>query len=85
MEFEAFTRWITENRNSTSISSWLIGSDNYAPSVVPLTNGFGSNGFQLSDDHETPTFYQTLAGVTHCMFLLTTNITRLFVIFTLQY
>lgn len=34
--------------------------------VRPLSSpGYGYSHFTLSDDHETPTFYQTLAGVTH--------------------
>jgi len=40
---------------ATSISAWLLGE--HHDSETP---------FKLTDDHETPTFYQTLAGVTHC-------------------
>ncbi|CAL8129565.1 unnamed protein product [Orchesella dallaii] len=60
-EYDAFRKWLLENPNVTSVSCWLIGKDNQRTNNA----GYGYSHFTLSDDHETPTFYQTLAGVTH--------------------
>ncbi|CAG7722265.1 unnamed protein product [Allacma fusca] len=61
VEFDAFYRWVIDSRNhnATSLISWLLGNDRLCS-----PGAFGSS-FTLTDDHETPTFYQTLAGVTH--------------------
>ncbi|XP_050309006.1 ubiquitin carboxyl-terminal hydrolase 32 isoform X2 [Anthonomus grandis grandis] len=47
--FEDFKAWIKYNKDSTILSKWLLSN----PCV------------SLSSEVETPTFYQTLAGVTH--------------------
>lgn len=47
--FEQFQDWIVKHRNATVLSKWLL-----AGSSVSLTS-----------ELETPTFYQSLAGVTH--------------------
>nr|CAI5835190.1 unnamed protein product [Callosobruchus analis] len=47
--FDDFRAWIMYNKEATVLSKWLLSS----PSV------------SLSSELETPTFYQTLAGVTH--------------------
>lgn len=52
--WEEFRDWVQLNSNATSLSRWLLTE----PCSVSLSN-----------EHETPTFYQTLAGVTHCKFL----------------
>ncbi|XP_034237598.1 ubiquitin carboxyl-terminal hydrolase 32 isoform X2 [Thrips palmi] len=48
--WEEFRDWVQLNTNATSLSRWLLTE----PCSVSLSN-----------EHETPTFYQTLAGVTH--------------------
>lgn len=68
MEYDPFYRWLLDNREATSISSWLLGPGPGSSLIAQdkdKEKNWGGNGFQLSDDHETPTFYQTLAGVTH--------------------
>lgn len=47
--FDQFNEWILSNKSATVLSKWLL-----AESVVNLTS-----------ELETPTFYQSLAGVTH--------------------
>ncbi|XP_018565793.1 ubiquitin carboxyl-terminal hydrolase 32 isoform X2 [Anoplophora glabripennis] len=47
--FEEFRTWIIYNKEATVLSKWLLSN----PCV------------SLSSDLETPTFYQTLSGVTH--------------------
>ena len=49
--YERFKLWVLYHQTVTSIIKWLLQE----PCVVTLSN-----------DLETPTFYQTLAGVTHC-------------------
>ena len=51
--YEQFRAWVLRNRDATSVTRWLLQD---APTV------------SLSNNQETPTFYQTLAGVTHCMY-----------------
>ncbi|XP_037289082.2 ubiquitin specific protease 32 isoform X1 [Rhipicephalus microplus] len=48
--FEEFQEWLEQHPDATSLTRWLLNE----PSSVTLSN-----------DLETPTFYQTLAGVTH--------------------
>ncbi|XP_046386606.1 ubiquitin carboxyl-terminal hydrolase 32 isoform X1 [Ischnura elegans] len=48
--FEEFREWLQANPDATSLTRWLLSE----PCAVTLSN-----------DTETPTFYQTLAGVTH--------------------
>ncbi|KAG8195379.1 hypothetical protein JTE90_001395 [Oedothorax gibbosus] len=48
--FEEFKDWVLRNRDATSLTRWLV----LERSTVTLSN-----------ELETPTFYQTLAGVTH--------------------
>lgn len=49
--YEEFRDWLTAHPDATSLSRWLLSES----CTVPLSN-----------ELETPTFYQTLAGVTHC-------------------
>lgn len=49
VHFEQFKQWIIKHERATVLSRWLLGE--------PCVN--------LSTDLETPTFYQSLAGVTH--------------------
>ncbi|CAG9815061.1 unnamed protein product [Phaedon cochleariae] len=49
VSFDDFKAWIIYNKDSTVLSKWLLSN----PCV------------SLSSELETPTFYQTLAGVTH--------------------
>ncbi|CAH1110200.1 unnamed protein product [Psylliodes chrysocephalus] len=49
VSFEDFRAWIIYNKEATVLSKWLLSN----PCV------------SLSSELETPTFYQTLAGVTH--------------------
>ncbi len=53
--YEYFRSWVIYNKDVTSITRWLL----MEPCAVTLSN-----------DLETPTFYQTLAGVTHCKRIL---------------
>ncbi|CAH1801921.1 unnamed protein product [Owenia fusiformis] len=50
VSFDKFRPWILNNTDATSVSKWLLRDR------CTIT---------LSNDNETPTFYQTLAGVTH--------------------
>ncbi|XP_037889986.1 ubiquitin carboxyl-terminal hydrolase 32 isoform X1 [Glossina fuscipes] len=49
INFEQFEAWILRNRNSTVLAKWLLSD----------------NCISLTSELETPTFYQSLAGVTH--------------------
>lgn len=49
VSFEQFRLWLTINKHGTGLSRWLL--------IEPCVS--------LSSDLEMPTFYQTLAGVTH--------------------
>ena len=51
VNYEKFKSWILQNKDAFTFSRWLLSSG------VCVT---------LTDDSDTPTFYQTLAGVTHC-------------------
>ncbi|KAK2574456.1 Ubiquitin carboxyl-terminal hydrolase 32 [Acropora cervicornis] len=55
LTFEEFSNWLIKNPDVTTLTRWLL---------------FVSNGcsMQLTDNSETPTFYQTLASVTHWLF-----------------
>ena len=55
VSYEQFKFWCLTHAQATSIMKWLLKE----PCTVTL-----------SDDLETPTFYQTLAGVTHCEYPL---------------
>uniref|UniRef100_S4RA38 Ubiquitin carboxyl-terminal hydrolase 32 n=1 Tax=Petromyzon marinus TaxID=7757 RepID=S4RA38_PETMA len=48
--YERFKQWLLANKELLILSRWLLAS------TVSVT---------LTDDSDTPTFYQTLAGVTH--------------------
>ncbi|XP_074640674.1 ubiquitin carboxyl-terminal hydrolase 32-like [Tubulanus polymorphus] len=48
--YDVFRRWLLANPDVTSLTKWLL---------------YDYNCVSLSNDSETPTFYQTLAGVTH--------------------
>lgn len=51
--FDEFREWVVQRREVTSLTRWLL---------------FEKSTVTLSNELETPTFYQTLAGVTHCKF-----------------
>ncbi|XP_034024912.1 ubiquitin carboxyl-terminal hydrolase 32 [Thalassophryne amazonica] len=50
VNYERFRTWLLQNKEAFTLSRWLLSSG------VCVT---------LTDDSDTPTFYQTLAGVTH--------------------
>lgn len=50
VNYEKFKCWLLQNKDAFTFSRWLLSSG------VCVT---------LTDDSDTPTFYQTLAGVTH--------------------
>ncbi|KAK3792374.1 hypothetical protein RRG08_045918 [Elysia crispata] len=50
VSFDTFSAWLRHNPEATIISKWLLVE---------------SASLSLSGEHDTPTFYQTLAGVTH--------------------
>uniref|UniRef100_A0A4W4G5G8 Ubiquitin carboxyl-terminal hydrolase 32 n=1 Tax=Electrophorus electricus TaxID=8005 RepID=A0A4W4G5G8_ELEEL len=50
VNYEKFKNWLLQNKDAFTFSRWLLSSG------VCVT---------LTDDSDTPTFYQTLAGVTH--------------------
>ncbi|XP_070572719.1 ubiquitin carboxyl-terminal hydrolase 32-like isoform X2 [Ptychodera flava] len=52
VSYEQFKHWVVGNLDATTLTRWL------------LQDG-GTMGIRLSDESDTPTFYQTLAGVTH--------------------
>ncbi|XP_030372424.1 ubiquitin carboxyl-terminal hydrolase 32 isoform X2 [Scaptodrosophila lebanonensis] len=49
VSFDQFQDWISKHRNATMLSKWLLAD----------------NCVSLTSELETPTFYQSLAGVTH--------------------
>ncbi|XP_017956703.1 ubiquitin carboxyl-terminal hydrolase 32 isoform X3 [Drosophila navojoa] len=49
VNFEQFQEWIVKHRSATVLSKWLLAD----------------NCVSLTSELETPTFYQSLAGVTH--------------------
>ena len=51
MGYAEYRDWVQMYAGATELSTWLLSRD---------------SGLKLSDDLETPTFYQSLAGVTHC-------------------
>ncbi|KAM7433841.1 Transcription elongation factorSPT6 [Porites harrisoni] len=52
LSFEDFSSWLLRNPDVTTVTRWLL----------IISNGCS---IQLTDSSETPTFYQTLASVTH--------------------
>ncbi|XP_013889081.1 ubiquitin carboxyl-terminal hydrolase 32 [Austrofundulus limnaeus] len=50
VNYERFRNWLLQNKEAFTLSRWLLSAG------VCVT---------LTDDSDTPTFYQTLAGVTH--------------------
>lgn len=52
MTFETFSQWLETHPNSLGVSSWLLSPNE-------------TGGLALINRLDTPTFYQTLAGVTH--------------------
>lgn len=52
LSFEEFSSWLLKNPDVTTLTRWLL----------IVSNGCS---MQLTDSSETPTFYQTLASVTH--------------------
>lgn len=53
VSFDYFRLWVKKHPDATEMTKWLL--------MEHMT-------VSLSDDTDTPTFYQTLAGVTHCKF-----------------
>ncbi|KAG8122650.1 hypothetical protein E2320_018138 [Naja naja] len=51
VNYEKFRSWLLHNKEAFTFSRWLLSGGVYVT---------------LTDDSDTPTFYQTLAGVTHC-------------------
>uniref|UniRef100_A0A8C7K192 ubiquitinyl hydrolase 1 n=1 Tax=Oncorhynchus kisutch TaxID=8019 RepID=A0A8C7K192_ONCKI len=51
VNYERFKNWLLQNTEAFTFSRWLLS---------------GGVCVTLTDDSDTPTFYQTLAGVTHC-------------------
>lgn len=60
--YEEFKEWLLIHSDATTVTCWLLAE----PCHVSLSN-----------DLETPTFYQTLAGVTHCMLSIVTHFINL--------
>ncbi|XP_065190122.1 ubiquitin carboxyl-terminal hydrolase 32-like [Sycon ciliatum] len=52
VDFEKFSNWARKHYKSVSFMHWLLGEE---PGTQPC----------LSDNSQTPTFYQVLAGMTH--------------------
>ncbi|XP_048375315.1 LOW QUALITY PROTEIN: ubiquitin carboxyl-terminal hydrolase 32-like [Sphaerodactylus townsendi] len=50
VNYDKFRNWLLHNKESFTFSRWLLSGGVYVT---------------LTDDSDTPTFYQTLAGVTH--------------------
>ncbi|XP_022103734.1 ubiquitin carboxyl-terminal hydrolase 32-like isoform X2 [Acanthaster planci] len=50
--YEQFCSWLLKHSHVMKLSAWLLQDSN-------------KPGLRLSDESDTPTFYQTLAGVTH--------------------
>ncbi|KAJ6653703.1 hypothetical protein lerEdw1_008829 [Lerista edwardsae] len=50
VNYEKFRSWLLLNKEAFTFSRWLLSGGVYVT---------------LTDDSDTPTFYQTLAGVTH--------------------
>ncbi|XP_068173192.1 ubiquitin carboxyl-terminal hydrolase 32 isoform X2 [Antennarius striatus] len=50
VSYERFRNWLLQNKEAFTLSRWLLS---------------GGVCVTLTDDSDTPTFYQTLAGVTH--------------------
>ncbi|NWS66929.1 UBP32 hydrolase, partial [Crotophaga sulcirostris] len=50
VNYEKFRAWLLHNKDAFTFSRWLLSGGVYVT---------------LTDDSDTPTFYQTLAGVTH--------------------
>ncbi|XP_072834635.2 ubiquitin carboxyl-terminal hydrolase 32 isoform X1 [Pogona vitticeps] len=50
VNYEKFRNWLLQNKEAFTFSRWLLSGGVYVT---------------LTDDSDTPTFYQTLAGVTH--------------------
>ncbi|KAM3615781.1 uncharacterized protein V6R79_007674 [Siganus canaliculatus] len=50
VNYERFRNWLLQNKDAFTLSKWLLS---------------GGVCVTLTDDSDTPTFYQTLAGVTH--------------------
>lgn len=50
LNYERFRTWLLQNKEAFTLSRWLLS---------------GGVCVTLTDDSDTPTFYQTLAGVTH--------------------
>ena len=53
MSYDVFRDWAVLHNDALSITRWLLKEKSM---------------LSLSSDFDAPTFYQTLAGVTHCKF-----------------
>ena len=54
MSYEVFRDWAVLHQDALTITRWLLKE---------------KSTLSLSSDFDAPTFYQTLAGVTHCTLL----------------
>merc|ERR1712002_910536 len=52
VSFDQFCSWLLKHSHVMKLSAWLLQDST-------------KQGLRLSDESDTPTFYQTLAGVTH--------------------
>ncbi|XP_071486831.1 ubiquitin carboxyl-terminal hydrolase 32-like [Diadema antillarum] len=52
VSYEQFCSWLLQRNHVMKLSAWLL-------------QDHAKQGLRLSDESDTPTFYQTLAGVTH--------------------
>lgn len=50
VNYDRFRNWLLQDKEAFTLSRWLLS---------------GGVCVTLTDDSDTPTFYQTLAGVTH--------------------
>ncbi|CAG0879349.1 unnamed protein product [Cyprideis torosa] len=57
----SFRDWVTKHPNAIDLANWLLS----AVTPDPRTGLPRQNPLSLAEDHHTPTFYQSLAGVTH--------------------
>jgi len=57
-----FRDWVVLHHDALTITRWLLKE---------------KSTLSLSSDFDAPTFYQTLAGVTHCMLL---SLVQLFIL-----
>ncbi len=65
MPFETFSRWLERHPAALGLSQWLLAPGG-GDGLETAAGGNAVNGGSLvSTMDDAPTFYQTLAGVTH--------------------